>query len=124
MYEELQGSKLWVRILLVLALFFMLTLIGISKRMYIWRMYSFGCWNDGGRKMEVSTFERQRNEKAHPNVSHRRNLYVSCPKRSLLAARVPEEEGVVDDVSEDDIGMNDEILQEMTLEKFEHVSDF
>jgi hypothetical protein len=30
----------------------------------------------------------------------------------------------VDDVSEDDIGMNDEILQEMTLEKFEHVSDF
>lgn len=30
----------------------------------------------------------------------------------------------MDDVSEGDIGMNDEILQEMTLEKFEHVSDF
>jgi hypothetical protein len=35
---------------------------------------------------------------------------------------VPEEEGVVDDASEDDAHLNEETLQEMTLEKFEHVS--
>lgn len=34
---------------------------------------------------------------------------------------VPEEEGIIDDVSEEEIGVTDEILQEMTLEKFEHV---
>jgi hypothetical protein len=40
----------------------------------------------------------------------------------LSAMGVPEEEGVVDDASDEDVHMNEEILQEMTLEKFEHVS--
>jgi hypothetical protein len=40
----------------------------------------------------------------------------------LSAMGVPEEEGVVDDASDEDMRMNEEILQEMTLEKFEHVS--
>jgi hypothetical protein len=36
---------------------------------------------------------------------------------------VPEEEGIIDDASEDENErITDEILQEMTLEKFEHVS--
>jgi len=39
-----------------------------------------------------------------------------------LAAGNPEEEGVVDDVSDEDTRITEEILQEMTLEKFEHVS--
>ena len=52
--------------------------------------------------------------------------YMSCKKiinsRFYLAAGNPEEEGVVDDVSDEDTRITEEILQEMTLEKFEHVS--